>query len=475
MVLFWQNVQQTVTLLIILSILVVAHEWGHFIVARLCGIRVDDFSIGFGKRLFRIGKRGDTEYNVRMLPLGGFVKIAGMEPDEAPLIAAKDRVLRKENDDPDAHEIPLVAENVGENAAYSAPDGFYSKPLWQRSLVILAGPVMSLLFGYVVFCLMGITTGIPTGKVLTRINMVEPGGEGQRIGLYAGDVITAINGKPVTDGKAMIAQINGSLGRPVVLTVRRDGHVLTKTATPRPAVLDDKPVINTDVVQPGSLGRQMGLQPGDTIRGIGAEKIESGAQALEILRRDANRPVDIVVTRPTSDDPITLHGTLPAVLAPDTLPSLNSHEIGALKIDPSIELEHLGLIASIKTGNLVIVSLLERMGEMVQRPRQLKENAGGIIFMYQATGVVAKNGLVDKVNLMASLSVSLAVFNLLPIPVLDGGHLLTFFIEWVRRGKRLTEQQQQWFLMTGLGIIGLLFLAIMSNDILRTVNHQLPQ
>ena len=121
MVLFWQNVQQTVTLLIILSILVVAHEWGHFIVARLCGIRVDDFSIGFGKRLFRIGKRGDTEYNVRMLPLGGFVKIAGMEPDEAPLIAAKDRVMRKEDADPDAHEIPLVAENVGENAAYTAP------------------------------------------------------------------------------------------------------------------------------------------------------------------------------------------------------------------------------------------------------------------------------------------------------------------------------------------------------------------
>ena len=100
MVLLWQNVQQAVTLLIILSILVVAHEWGHFIVARLCGIRVDDFSIGFGKRLFRIGKRGDTEYNVRMLPLGGFVKIAGMEPDEAPLLAAKDKVMGKDGDRP---------------------------------------------------------------------------------------------------------------------------------------------------------------------------------------------------------------------------------------------------------------------------------------------------------------------------------------------------------------------------------------
>jgi len=474
-VLFWQNVQQTLTLLIILSILVVAHEWGHFIVARLCGIRVDDFSIGFGKRLFRIGKRGDTEYNVRMLPLGGFVKIAGMEPDEAPLIAAKDKALGKENGDPDAHEIPLVAENIGENAAYTAPDGFYSKPIWQRALVIAAGPFMSFVLGYVVFCLMGITTGIPTGKVLTRISLVEPGGEGHRIGLHAGDTITAINGKPVTDGKEMIAQINGSLGKPLVLTVRREGQTLTKTATPRPALKDDKPVIYTDIVQPGSLGRQIGLEPGDTIRGIGPEKVESSDQALKILRRSAGKPVDIVVTRRTSDDPITLHGTVPTVLGPGALPSLNSHEIGALKIDPSAELEHLSLGASIRAGNIVMASLFMRLGEMVQRPRQLKDNAGGIIFMYQATGVAAKNGLVDKVNLMASLSVSLAIFNLLPIPILDGGHLLTFFIEWVRRGKRFTEQQQQAFLMTGLAIIGSLFLLIMSNDIIRTVTHQLPQ
>jgi len=473
-VLFWQNVQQTVTLLIILSILVVAHEWGHFIVARLCGIRVDDFSIGFGKRLFRIGKRGDTEYNVRMLPLGGFVKIAGMEPDEAPLLAAKDRIVGKEAD-PDAHQIPLIAENVGENLAYTAPDGFYSKPLWQRALVILAGPVMSLLFGYVVFCLMGITTGIPTGKVLTRISLVEPGGEGQHIGLHTGDVITAINGKAVADGKAMIAQINSSLGKPLVLTVRRDGETLTKTATPRPAIKDDKPVIYTDIVKPGSFGQQIGLQPGDTLRGIGAEKVDSGSQALQILRQSAGKPTDLVVTRSTSEESITLHGIVPAVLKPDALPSLNSHPIGVLKIDPTLELVHLGLLDSIKTGNLVMLSLLQRMGEMVQRPRQLKENAGGIIFMYQATGVVAKNGLVDKINLMASLSVSLAVFNLLPIPILDGGHLLTFFIEWVRRGKRLTDQQQQASLMFGLAIIGILFVLIMSNDIIRTVTHQLPQ
>ena len=105
--------------------------------------------------------------------------------------------------------------------AYTAPDGFYSKPLWQRSLVILAGPVMSFVFGYVVFCLMGVTTGIPTGKAL---NKVAHGGAGRRRPAdrpAIGDVITAINGQPITDGKQMIDTINGSLGKPITLTVRR--------------------------------------------------------------------------------------------------------------------------------------------------------------------------------------------------------------------------------------------------------------
>ena len=471
----WTNIQNTITLLIILSILVVAHEWGHFIVARLCGIRVDDFSIGFGKRLFRIGKRGDTEYNVRMLPLGGFVKIAGMEPDEAPLVNAKDKVLGASTSDPDAGEVPLLAENLGEHTPYSGPDGFYSKPLWQRSLVIFAGPLMSLLFGYFVFCLMGVTTGIPSGKVLTRVDVVEAGGEGQKIGLHAGDTITAINGQPLTNGQEMLFKINNSLGKSLTLTVQRDGKTYTYTAVPRPAVQNGKTVIYTSVTQPGTFGQTLGLKAGDTLRQVADSPIENADQVLEVLRTHAGRPVDVVVTRPTNDEPVTLHGVVPQTLTAGVLPDLNSHEVGALKIQPSEEVMRIGFVYSIKAGNSAIVFLLTSLADMVHRPSQIKDNAGGIIYMYQMTGVVAKNGLVEKLNLMGGLSISLAIFNLLPIPVLDGGHLLTFFIEWVRRGKRLTDQQQQAFLMTGLAIIGVLFVLVMSNDILRTVRHQLPQ
>ena len=468
---FWTNLQQTVTLLVILSILVVAHEWGHFIVARLCGIRVDDFSIGFGKRLFRIGKRGDTEYNVRMLPLGGFVKIAGMEPDEAPLIAAKDRLGGKNAADPDASQIPLVAENVGENTAYTAPDGFYSKPLWQRSLVILAGPVMSFVLGYVVFCLMGVTTGVPTGKTLNRVGMTAPGGEGQRIGLRIGDTVTAIDGKRLTDGKQMVEAIHGSAGKPLSLTIQRGGETFTRTATPK-ALLDDqnKPVQQVTLTQPGALA-PLGVQAGDVFGQINGIDVSSVAQAQDLLRRAAGKTVSLAVSRNLEET--DLRGVVPAGIAAQ-MPPLTSHQIGLLNISPAREIKRVGLAESIRYGNQQIVQTFVGLAYLIHH-RELHKAAGGIIFMYQATGLAVKSGLPDIVSMLASLSISLAVFNLLPIPVLDGGHLLTFFIEWVRRGKRLTDQQQQAFLMTGLGIIAVLFVLIMSNDIIRTLTHQLPQ
>ena len=467
----WANIQQTITLLIILSILVVAHEWGHFIVARLCGIRVDDFSIGFGKRLFRIGKRGDTEYNVRMLPLGGFVKIAGMEPDEAPLTHAKDKVLgQSAGSDPDAAEIPLLAENLGEHTPYTGPDGFYSKPLWQRSLVIFAGPLMSFVLGYAVLCLMGVTTGIPTGKTLSKVAMTAPGGEGQRIGLRIGDVITTINGQPVTSGEQMVDIIHGSANKPITLTVRRGGETFTKTAIPKPALNDkNQPVIAVNTVTPGVLAA-LGLQTGDKIAAVNGTDAVSAVQAETLLRQSVGKPTDITVERHLDEK--HLKGTVPAL--GQNAPSFQEQQIGLLNILPAKEIKRVGLTESFAYGSQTLVDTFAGLVYLIHH-REVQKAAGGIIFMYQATGLAVKSGPPDVVQMLGSLSISLAIFNLLPIPVLDGGHLLTFFIEWVRRGKRLTDQQQQAFLMTGLAIIGVLFVLIMSNDILRTVHHQLPQ
>ncbi len=469
-----QTIEQIVVFLLILSILVVVHEWGHFIVARLFGIRVDDFSIGFGKRLIRLGKRGDTEYNIRLLPLGGFVKIAGMEADEEPINRVKEKVLGKPaTDDPDANEAPLLAENTPEDVAYTGPDGFNSKPLWQRSLVILAGPVMSFVLGYVVFCLMGVTTGLPIGTATNQVAMVQPGGEGQRIGLRSGDVITAINGQSVSQGDQMVYTIHHSLNKQLVLTIQRGQKAITLKGTPR-VLKDDsgQPIRTITVTNPGVIGQSLGLQPNDVIVGINDTDIATPEDARQAFLKSAGKAVKVDVQRETGA--ATLHASLPKDIT-NSLPTLEATEISGLEFEPSPRVKRVSFVTSVKDGTIQTLGYFQQLGSMFRQPKELRKNAGGIVGIYQVTGLAVRNGIVSILMMMAELSLSLAVFNLLPIPVLDGGHLLAFFIEWVRRGKKMTEAQQQAFLMAGLAIIGVLFVLVMSNDILRTIHHQLPQ
>ncbi len=473
------NLEYVITLLVVLSILVVAHEWGHFIVARIFGVRVDDFSIGFGKRLVRLGKRGDTEYNLRMLPFGGFVKIAGMAADEEPLVRAKDKVLAGKDADPDAHELPLVAENMelpqSMQAIPPAPDEFGSKALWQRSLIIFAGPLMSFVLGYVVFCLLGFAIGWPTGKPLPKVGQVEPGGEGHRIGLRAGDVIRSINGQPIMQGGQMIDLIHNSLGKPMTLVVQRGRQTLTLHPTPRALVdADGHPVLDLEVTAPGTVGASLGLKAGDEVRGINDTPTDTASEFAKQLTLARGKSVKVFVSRKGVDNVVPLSGRLPAVLAPGALPIVTAHRVGGLKFEPALEIKRVGIGESVRRGNSVIGSIFATLGATVRRG-QLHQNAGGIIRMYQFTALAVANGPFEVVSLAAQLSISLAVFNLLPIPILDGGHLLSFFIEWVRRGKKMTDQQQQAFLMTGLAIIAVLFVLIMTNDIVRTLQHQTPQ
>ncbi len=253
--------------------------------------------------------------------------------------------------------------------------------------------------------------------------------------------------------------------------MQRGSKTLTLPATPRPAKDDqNKLVQQVDVTQPGALDA-LGVQVGDSIAQIGDTQVASAAQVQTLLEKNAGKATPLIVLRDHAQ--VDLKGLIPAAIA-QTPPTLNSHTIGLLQISPAKEIKRLGFVDSIHYGNAKIYETFYGLGYLIHH-RELHKAAGGIIFMYQATGLAVKSGLPDIANMLASLSLSLAIFNLLPIPVLDGGHLLTFFIEWVRRGKRLTDQQQQAFLMTGLAIIAVLFVLIMSNDIIRTVTHQLPQ
>ncbi|MHB1460834.1 MAG: M50 family metallopeptidase [Armatimonadota bacterium] len=351
----------TITFILMLGVLVVAHEFGHFIVAKMCKMKVEEFAVGMGPRVLRLAKRAETEYNIRAFPIGGFVKITGMEAD------------------------PSAEPVAGE---------FYSRPLWQRALVVLAGPVMSLLLGYVIFCGMGMTVGVENpDRPLNQVYYVQPKTEAERMGLKAGDTIAKINDVKVTTGNQMMKIIHDSPGQRIKLVVTsQDGDERLLYGTPKPT-----PVATADQVD------------GRKVRGL-------------------------------------------------------------LGFVPKFETQRLGVVGSIVNGTLITGGMLEAIPKAVFSSK-VKDNIGGPVAIVKITNSASKQGPTAVLALTASLSVSLGFFNLLPIPVLDGGHLLLFFVEFLRRGKRLSAKLQNAVQTVGLALLLTLFVLVTVNDLSKLFTH----
>jgi regulator of sigma E protease len=454
----------------VLSVLIIAHEWGHFVVAKLCKMRVDDFSLFFGPKLVCLGKRNGTEYNIRSIPLGGFVKIAGMEPEDnssggSPIF--QQPKTGEGSVDWDIYKKTLVGINggsfeniqfgniservvqsvsdaVGDNsmitvggrenlehmllstglnkdedlyiqailaAAASRPDpaGYNQKPLWQRAAVIFAGPAMSLLFGYGLFCVMGFTTGLPdSNNQHMAIGLVRMGEPAQRAGLQPADQIIAVNGKPTDFDEAFFAMrssldpVSKSKPVPLTLTLLRNGSTINVTLMPytKTDTLIDK--------------------HGAPIKGKNG-KPETGY--------------------------ITMIG-----IAPDNVWT------------------RYGLVDSVKQGTDFIKRDITSTFEAIFS-KDVKNHVGGIISIGSQINENSKQGLSHVLMTAAMLSVSLGILNLFPIPVLDGGHLMLLLWEGVRR-RRLTSREVYSAQMIGLSIIGFLFIFVMYNDVLRLIRKQ---
>jgi regulator of sigma E protease len=343
-----------IAFVITLAILVIVHEFGHFMVAKLVGVRVDEFAIGFGPKLITVLKRGDTEYTIHPIPAGGFVKLAGMEP----------------------------GEDEGD------PRGFDTQPIWKRFLIIFAGPFMSFLLAYVIFCSLGAITGLPTSGVAKNVvGYVNYGSPAEKVGLQIGDKIVSIDGQPIRNGEDLQAIVYRSAGKSLVLRVDRSGHIRTIHATPRLSTVERKQV--------GLLG--IILQPPIRKYGIG-ESVVMG-------------------TRFTGD-----------------------------------------YLAS------MFHALTTRKG---------RQQVGGVIGIARATAEGVKVGPNQLVMNMAALSLSLAVINIFPWPILDGGHILLLALEWIRR-RKLTVHQMQVFQSFGLATIVLLALFLIYADLTKWIPLDRP-
>lgn len=342
--------------LIILGVLIFVHELGHFLVAKLCGVKVEKFSLGFGRKL--LGKRvGETEYLISVFPLGGYVKMLG------------------ESDD-------------GEIDPADAGRSFSAKPPLVRFLIVAAGPSFNLLFAYLVFIVV-LLIGYPLDSA--KIGTLVPKKPAAAAGLKPGDVVVSVDGKKVTFWEEMATEIIDSKGATISIGVRRGSESFT-VAIP-PEVVTEKNLLGEKMTR-----RIIGIGPSEE----------------KILKKSG--PGEAVV------------------------------------------------LGFTQTVNLIRITLV-MMEKLVERAVPL-DNIGGPIMIVAEAGKQAAAGGANFLFFMAALSVNLGVLNLLPIPVLDGGHLFFTLIEAVFRrpvSMKVREAAQQVGLIL---LIGLMILAFY-NDIIR--------
>jgi regulator of sigma E protease len=419
--------------LVLIGVLVWFHELGHFLFAKLFGVKVEVFSIGFGPVV--LSKRwGETEYRVSAIPLGGFVKLYGEEEN---------------SDDPRA---------------------FSSKKNYQKILIASGGPLFNFLLSVFLFALIFFVGKPVPSYVLEKpfVGHVVENSPAQKLGLKEGDLFLEINGKKVNTWKDFENVVLESvLKKNWNVVVLRNGQVLRLSGSVELSKAHSfgvepyiKPVIGK--VLPKSPAEQVGIQEGDEILEINGKKVKSWYDAVALIRSTKG---DVIKLKLQRNGQIFEKLVVPVVDKKTGVPLLG--------VSPRIEFvsvkEPLGeavLEGFKKTQDIAVLSVKALWG-LVTGGLSLK-TLGGPIAIAQLAGESAQQGLIAFLGMMAFISVQLAVFNLIPLPVLDGGLILLFLIESVRR-KPLSQKFKENWQKVGFAIIITLSAFVILNDILRLI------
>lgn len=433
----------------ILGAAVVLHEFGHFIVAKLFKIRVETFSVGFGPRLFGF-KGGPTDYRVSLIPLGGYVKLGGDESN-APIEGAG------------ATDIP-------------PHEMFNLRPRWQRILVALAGPVMNVLTALAIPFAGGLIMGVPATPAPV-VSSIASGGAAEGAGLKPGDRIVSFNGNENPKWSTIRGDALLSPGRPLPLVVDRSGQRIALTITPTAITEDGEtagfldfvpdygnvPVVIRDV-EPNTPASEAGLQPGDRIVAIGGQSVRSAEQVTQYIRDHKSEPIGLTLQRNGSRIDIT---ATPRKLS-------DGRERLGIRQDEEIPVQRVGLIAAASyavNSNLEILRLTGKaLGQVVTGQRSARNTLSGPIGIYNAAAAsVERMGWSGLFGMLGFLSLNLGIFNLLPIPVLDGGAIFLLLIEGALAtvGLKLSMAVRERIQQVGFVVVILLMVFVISNDVIK--------
>jgi regulator of sigma E protease len=433
----WESLRTPVAFLFVLGVLVFVHEFGHFLVARWHGVRVITFSLGFGPKLLRF-RRGDTEYCVSAIPLGGYVKLAG--------------------------------ETVEEDRT-GAPDEFLSKSKFVRFQVYLAGPIMNLVLAWIVLAgvlYQGAEVPIADSSPAV-VGAIEKGGSGDRAGLQLGDRILAVNGRAVPNWEELNVEVLPKGNQQVNLFVERAGQRMTVKATPAAigryeiGSLGIGPVLRPQVAgitHPGGPGDRAGVRVDDVILTVDGERLDQPA-VLDRIKDSPGKTLTLAVER--QGQPVELKVTPSSEgLKGAGFVGLRILPYEFRRIEPTV-VQAFTLSAEQNWANTKLIG--RTLKGLFARETPVKQLMGPIAIGSMA-GSAAQIGWLAIFQLMAMLSLNLGLLNLMPVPVLDGGHIAILGVEGLAR-RDLSVRVKERILMVGAALIVLLMVTVIYNDIVR--------
>ena len=432
---------------LVLGVMILVHEWGHFIVARLFKVRVDVFSIGFGPRLFG-WKRGATDYRISALPVGGYVRMAGQDLSEI---------------------------DSGNKGPTGAPDELMSKPRWQRALISFAGPAVNLVFPVVLLGTYFVSMGVPYPSYQDKpiqVTALPANSTAQNVGLQPGDRVVALDGQKNPnweDAEKVLSKISPKAK--VSLEIDRGGAEKTIDVSLQEKDIEQpeqflgfapiRPVLE-DVV-PGLPAARAGLKEGDLITAVNGQKIQWWGEFTERIRGSNGKPVALEVERNGQ----TVH----VVVTPQQATNDRGetvYQIG-VQVHQDVSYKRVSLaqgvtLAGAKTWD-TIEETLGVVGKLFSGKASLKQMYGPV-GISRAAGQAARKGSLAIISLMVLISINLGILNLLPIPILDGGHILLLAIEGgIRRDLSLAFKER--FVQVGLVFLLVVFAIVMYNDVVR--------
>ena len=435
-----------------IALLVAVHEYGHFIVARKLGIRVEKFSIGFGPTLFSWrGRDGEVEYIIAAIPLGGYVKMLGENLDEQ-----------------------------GEAQATELSDAelaraYHVQPVWKRASVAVAGPLFNFVFAVFAYMLVG---WLGQAVMPAVVGNVAPSSIAERAGLMQGDVLKAVNGKQIISWQQFEEALKKTVGRDVKVIYERD-DMTSSVTMPVKQFEQDALLVNVaedglglslgmqvfvDSVVPDSPANQAGLIAGDQIIQFDNKDIGSTRELIRSIQAHAGKPLMLSVLR---DDTYLQLQVVPKAKTDHGVGRLGVHLLSKPLSEPIVY--RMGAWEGVsygftRTADMTVLTI-QVLGKMITSTIS-PDNLGGPIAIAQLAGRTADLGMAAFITFLALISVNLGVLNLLPIPVLDGGHLVYLAIEKVR-GKALSMVILERMQLIGILLIGALMVFAFYNDLMR--------